>query len=308
MNASIVAALIASSVSLVIAASTAVLSIFQNVRSIRAEHELAEFKNELERSARSEERGEERRFEAKAQLDLHREPLLIAAYHLGDRIDNIRNGGYLGYLGDSGHRGETVLRSTLFRFGQFFARVELLYASIALMRFESDESTRGVAARLADIGRAFAWDNLVQKFASPPATSKVDPLFMLWREEQRAIGEMMCEHPAPETTTCVGYASFANDYADHFSKWFMTFADDLKKADAAKSNRLALLQGLLASLVMKLDEERAWTQPATEGHPAKPDWIANAPDPSDFKRLYERKLIPLELRQSNMATFSQDSA
>jgi hypothetical protein len=76
---------------------------------------------------------EERSVGAKAELDRYREPLLFAANELGDRIDNIRNKEVLSYLGALDHRRELALHSTLFRFGQYFARLELLYTNHSLM-------------------------------------------------------------------------------------------------------------------------------------------------------------------------------
>ena len=134
------------------------------------------------------------------------------------------------------------------------------------MRFERDEDTKTVAGLLADIGQTFATDKLDRTGSSG------SPRFMLWREEQRAIGELMCVAGESKQVACVGYSSFVNHY-DTYSEWFKTFVGDLESDDAAKSERLARLQSLLAQLVIQLDTERAYTRLTDDGRPEWPGWI-----------------------------------
>lgn len=276
MNASIIVALITSSASIVIASSSAAWTAFQNRKSrelqkelatnqSRSQVELEKLKHELQESARHEEQSSQ----AEAELDRYREPLLLAANDLGDRIDNIRNKGFLHYLRVADHRHDTALRSTLYRFGRFFAQLEALYSDLSFMRFQQAEDTRVVAALLADIGRTFATDRLDR------VGSSGRPRFMLWREEQRAIGELMCDRRDSKQVTCVGYSSFINNY-DGYSPWFSAFAEDLESGDAVKSGRLARLQSLLAQLVVQLDIDRVYSSFTEGGLPASPGWVVRA--------------------------------
>ena len=281
VDTAIVVALISSSASIVIAISSAWWAARESGRTreqqrdltdaqSRSQIELEKLKHDLDQAARSEERSSE----AKIQLDRYREPLLAATNELGDRIDNIRNRAFLSYLRVAGHRSETALSTTLYRFAQYFARVEMLYTSISLMRFENDSDTKAVASLLREIGRTFATDSLDW------TDSSSSPRFMLWREEQRAIGELMCEAPNGEIGTCAGYASFANDYDQRYSKWFTTFVEDLKTGNAASSERLVRLHELLARLVIQLDQDKVYMQLTSEDRPVWPGWITRAPDDS----------------------------
>jgi len=216
---------------------------------------------------------EERRIGAKAELDRYREPLLFAANELGQRIDNIRNKEFLFYF-DNPDRREHALLGTLFRFGQYFARLELLYTNLSLMHFENDEATRAVAGAIGKIGRAFATDTL-------------GPRFMVWREEQRGIGETMCEEHESKPASCIGYASFVNQYDKGYSKWFTTIARDLEALArdfrvyaVDDSERLRQLQNLLAELVTQLDEEKAYRHLSDSGQLETQQWIVRAGKPS----------------------------
>ena len=55
---------------------------------------------------------------------------------------------------------------------------------MGFLRFEQEDETRAVAKVLADIGRTFASDKFDR--TNGFATSQ----FMIWREEQKAIGEV----------------------------------------------------------------------------------------------------------------------
>jgi hypothetical protein len=277
VDAPIVAALITSSASVVIAISGVWWAARQSRKGqeqqrnladaqSRSQIELEKLKHELDQSAKIEERSSV----AKIQLDRYREPLLAAANELGDRIDNIRNRSFLFYLTVQDQRAETALQSTLYRFAQYFAYTEILYTNVSIMRFESDVDTKAVASLLRAIAGIFATDSLDWSEISN------SPRLMLWREEQRAIGELMWGTSKEGMRACAGYASFANDYDRRFAKWFVTFAEDLKAGDAVDSERLARLQEILAKLVIQLDEDRTYMQQASDGSFMWPGWVARA--------------------------------
>jgi hypothetical protein len=132
------------------------------------------------------EKSQERRRSARAELDRYREPLLSAVDELGNRIDNIRKKEFLHYDLDT-ERAQSALRSTSFRIAQYFAWTEILFGASGQHRFAADKRTRAVNAKLGWVGATFAKDSLDRKNRGQAASSRL----MLWREEQRAIGEQM---------------------------------------------------------------------------------------------------------------------
>jgi hypothetical protein len=118
-----------------------------------------------------------------------------------------------------------------------------------------------VARSLADIGKTFAND----RFDRSDGISR----FMIWREEQRAIGEVSTHRDDDGEYRSVGFATFAENYAAGDRKWFANFVSDLETADAAKSKRLARVQGLLAGLVRQLDENARYSD-------EPPKWMRRA--------------------------------
>jgi len=147
----------------------------------------------------------ERRLAAREKLDRYREPLLTAVDDLGSRINNIRNDGFLFYLHARG-RERTALLGTLFLFAQFFGWTEILYGSFDRLRFERDNSTKAVADVLRNIGRTLAVDRLDKADPSDSMTTQL----MIWREEQRAIGEIM--RAGDDPPGCMSFDSFAGEY------------------------------------------------------------------------------------------------
>lgn len=264
MNTAIVVALITSIASLVAAS-------FSAVWAVRLQRGLAT---------------EERKAGAKAELDRHREPLLFAANELGGRIDNIRNREFLSYFDGPNHLREQALLGTLFRFGQYFARLEMLLTDRTLMHYEKDEDTKAVAGIIGKIGRTFASDHL-----EPSTPFMSTRRFMVWRELQRGIGEMMCEERQGKPISCIGYASFVNNYDNRYSKWFTSitedlksFGEDLRSGAVDDSERLHQLQSQLAELVTKLDEEKAYLHLNESGKLERQLWIARADQPSSRAR------------------------
>jgi hypothetical protein len=194
-----------------------------------------------------ESRIEERRSEAKVVLDRYRGPLLDAAWQLGDRVDNIRNRCFLGYLSEGSGRERDARLTTLFRFAYYLGWREYLRTQIQLLPFENEGDTRLAAAFLNDVTRMLASDKLDGRWA------------MLWGDEQRGIGELMTEQPPGASSIVRGHAAFHRDYDKIFGEWMERFADDLFSPEVvSSSNRLRLLQWALYGLVRQLDEKGAY--------------------------------------------------
>jgi hypothetical protein len=221
----------------------------------------------------------ERREAAQAELDRYREPLLSAADEIGNRIDVIRNEYFFIYLDTDRH--EHAILSTLYRFAQYFAWTEILYGHSGHLRLAASKRTATVSETLARIASTLADDRYDRTDRRDCTTSQLG----IWREEQRAIGELMrgC-NTVPE---CIGYSAFVDIYQDRYAKWFAAFASQLEFAfrprPAAKANgsdRLDQLQGLLAKLLVELDVGRVLVEFDANGKVTKPRWAQPGRYPS----------------------------
>jgi hypothetical protein len=183
------------------------------------------------------------RREARKVLETYREPLLAAAYELQARLHNIlRNNFVEDYVvGNKAGKQEAALESTLYVFAQFFGWREIIRKEVQFLRFTRDEETREVGRLLQDIGETF----LTDRYGSQ---------FMIWRVEQRGLGERMITAPNGQPA-CMGYASFIEQRIK-MKEWLEPLEHDLKEIGDEGRNRLTRLQHLLLELVTKLDEKQ----------------------------------------------------
>ena len=183
------------------------------------------------------------RREARAVLEKHRDPLLAAAYELQARLHNILRNDFIEeyVLGNKARKQEAALESTLYVFAQFFGWREIIRREIQFLRFLKDEETREVGQLLRRIGEAFLTDEFGRQF-------------MVWRVEQRGLGERMIE-TSDGKPTCMGYASFI-ERRGTMGEWLDPLERDLRSIDDGGRARLTRLQHLLLDLVEKLDEDR----------------------------------------------------
>ena len=243
MYAAVIAALIAAGASVSVAVFSGVHS-RQNDLLIKR----------LDSSLRREEAAEQREAEAETVLARYREPLVAAAFQLQGRIHNIIEEEFLEtYMTPASQRSRDAKLSTLYRFGEYFAWTELLRRDIQFMKFREPQETRDVADLLSRIVRELATDEHGQAF-------------MIWPEEQRAMGECLIERDEG-TKASMGYASFDEAYESRLIRWFARLATDLDQPAASTSPRLPELRDLLRRLVATLDPdairfERWWEQPA----------------------------------------------
>jgi hypothetical protein len=210
-------------------------------------------------------RKQEQRLAAREKLDRYRAPLLAAVDDLGRRVNNVRNDGFLAYF-DVEDMRDTALLSTLFRVAQYLGWVEIIYGHSDRLRFESDKATKAVTDTLGDIGWILAADEFDRANENDFTTSRL----VLWREEQRAIGELM-RHEGNDPR-CIGFATFVDDYESRFSRWFATFASQLKDGSVSGTNRLAELHRVLARLIRQLDVDRVLVELDKTGKVTWPRW------------------------------------
>ena len=134
------------------------------------------------------------------------------AFDLQERLDNILNPSrdfLAGYGQADNPRRDDAVKTTLYRIAQFFCWVEVIRRDRLFLTFREPEETWVIAELVGRVGRTFADD-------------RYGPDFMLWREEQRAIGERMIGRDR-EPANCVGYATFVECYSDDYARWFQRF-------------------------------------------------------------------------------------
>jgi hypothetical protein len=183
----------------------------------------------------------EARREGRKVLETYREPLLAAAYELQARLHNILCNDFVEryIVAETAGKQDAALQSTLYVFAQFFGWREIIRREIQFLHFSRDEETRDIARLLRDITEAFLLDDY-------------GPQFMIWRVEQRGLGERMIASDG-DRPTCIGYASFLERRAT-LAEWLAPLERDLAAVGADGRTRLTDLQHLLLELVTRLDE------------------------------------------------------
>ena len=183
------------------------------------------------------------RREARKVLETYREPLLAAAYELQARLHNILCNNFVEdyVVGNKAGKNRAALESTLYVFAQFFGWGEIIRREVQFLRFTRDAETREVARLLRDIGETFLTDDF-------------GPQFMIWRVEQRGLGERMIV-VSDGKSACMGYASFM-ERRTTMSQWLEPLERDLKQIGKEGQKRLTELQHLLVDLVRKLDPKQ----------------------------------------------------
>lgn len=240
MSAEVVVALISAGV----AVCSAAVSAYATARSIRLQHALALRRSQLDRQEASED-----------LVRRYREPLLLAAFDLQARICNIVQDDFLArHLASADPDEQQYARtSTLYRVGDYFGWTEILRRGLQFLDLGDDRLTRELASLLATVSRTFSDTRLY------PAGA-----FRLFRDEQRALGEIMLE-PADgdgdgRHYQCIGYAAFTARLAEDpsFARWLRRLGND---ADALGSpapgqlDRLITVQQALADVIEFLDPE-----------------------------------------------------
>ena len=187
-------------------------------------------------------------------LARYSEPLARAAFDMQSRLYNILRMNFLQAFYTRQHYAET---STLWLIGQYLAWVEILRREVQVLDVGDSRQTAELQRRLFAVTDAFASD-------------AGDQRFMVFRQDQRAIGEIMVvcrEVGEVKRSDCMGYAQFSEALSKkEFSRWFerlrrdldslATEAKDIGSQRFLQSPRLILLQRALIDLVDLLDRDR----------------------------------------------------
>ena len=181
---------------------------------------------------------------ADAVLARYREPLVGAAYELQGRLYNIIKLGFLGkyYVRGDEAQKRYAIENTLYVIAQYFGWSEILRHEIQFLSFSDSERTRVVAERQR---------RLVELFQSD--ADELGRPFLVWRGEQRAIGELMVSREGDEVR-CLGYASFVERKEPEFRGWLKRLEIEIDElAKSQHTPRLVELQHALVDLVRELD-------------------------------------------------------
>lgn len=235
-------------VALISALAAVAVALVTSVRTARLERELASARAASDKSLallgsqlRAEEREQDRELSAREELDRFREPLMLAAWNLADRIDNIRRRGFAGYFHAGPPRDRIALLGTLYRISSYLGWVQIVEDQVGQLRLAQDNSTAASARTLAEVGSTFASDGLDRS------------RLMLWREEQRAIGGLMRQEDRDDRL--IGFETFVELYEEKFASWLESLAVHLKSDEAARFERLRRLETQLRELVSQLDRD-----------------------------------------------------
>jgi hypothetical protein len=185
------------------------------------------------------------RREAEAVLAKYREPLVAAAFELQGRLFNILRFGFLRkYLvnGDEAQKTYAV-ENTLYVVAQYFGWSEILRREIQFLSFSDSQKSRAAARCQRRIVELFQSDD--PELGRP---------FLIWRGEQRAIGERMIA-TANERVECLGYASFLERRDPEFRRWFGRLEGEINEVVETPNRRLIELQNALVDLIRELDPQ-----------------------------------------------------
>lgn len=136
-------------------------------------------------------------------------------------------------------RRDVAMQTTLYTFAQYFGWREILREEIQFLDLRREEETREINALMGKITQKFATDSLGDRF-------------LLWKAEQRAIGEAMIGdwYGRP---VCIGYLEFLNR-RDVLAPLLSGLRDDIEHtSQEVQSQRLTEVQHLLIGLIRRLD-------------------------------------------------------
>jgi hypothetical protein len=208
----------------------------------------------------------------------YRDPLLQAAFGLQSRLYNIVHLSFLDFTKSKSEDEKTYARdSTLWHFAEYLGWAEILRREVQFLDLGTVSKNKRLQKRLGAIASALASDDngFLPTFyvsADKPTRPPTGPRFIVFRDDQRAIGEVMVrERPLPDETKtagCLDYSEFVKKVesarnakeTDPFSRWCRRFDADLGTFASAgwdsRHPRLIEIQRRLIDLVDLLDAKQ----------------------------------------------------
>lgn len=189
----------------------------------------------------------------KTVLDKYREFICVSAYELQGRIHNIIVRELFSYANSSNESYSNNVRYyTMFLVSQFFAWKEILRKEMHYLDFCKGKEEILILEDLESLETSFASD-LIE-----------DEVFMIFRGEQRAIGECMIVYNKEILTyECIGYSKFIELLENEKSeKWFTILTENIDRAllqyeehNEFYSKRLFEIHNKLIDLLNTLDPD-----------------------------------------------------
>jgi hypothetical protein len=223
-----------------VAIGSALLSSYAAIKATRMQYELELRRSKFDRSTAVEE-----------VMSRFRDPLIRAAVDLQGRIYSIVTTDYIPrhINTDDPELARYARNSTLFRLAEYFGWLEVLRRGVQFLDFGNEDKSRELNILLYRIGFALA-----NRHRFPNST------FRLFRDEQRAIGELMLEALPGDSRgyRCMGYARFVERFEgdSSFSRWFDRLVGDIDamaEPSPGCMDRLAVVNNLLIDLLEFLD-------------------------------------------------------
>jgi hypothetical protein len=181
----------------------------------------------------------------------YRDPLLLASADLQSRLYNILEKGFLSYYNEAS-RQDFVTLYTAFLVGQYLSWTSILRRQVQFLRFSTDKTNKKLSRTIEAIQESFSTD----RYGSD------EDLFMLWRGQQLAIGEMMTD-TENGGLSCIQYSKFTEKFKSEdstFREWFRPITEGITRLAEAHSrqvhltaNQLRRLQHSLLDLIDILD-------------------------------------------------------
>lgn len=181
----------------------------------------------------------------------YRDPLLGSVFDLQSRLYNIVAKDFLiRYMCESEHERRYAVDNTMHLLAEYLAWVEIIRREIQFLDLGGEVANR-------------RWLNALEDVRDVLARDDIDPVFRVFRGEQRAIGETMtvalADADGGRRRESLGYAEFVTRrQTAEFDRWFRKLEADLELLAAephAHLERVTLLQNRLIDVLDIFDPD-----------------------------------------------------
>jgi hypothetical protein len=178
----------------------------------------------------------------------YRSPLLRAAIDLDGRLYSIVQLDFMKrhLTSKEPSEREYATTSTIFRLAEYFGWVEVLRRGVQFLDLGDEVRSQELTRLLHEVSLCFA-----NSHEFPDAALRI------FRDEQRAIGELMLDpvHGDPRGYQCIGYAAFSTKLSadPSFVRWFARLGEQIRVMADSPPEFLDRLVQLHESLTLLLD-------------------------------------------------------
>lgn len=175
-----------------------------------------------------------------------RSPVLSASVQLRSRISNILDAGFLEQYGNAHQR--YIVESTAFAVCEVFGWAEALRRDRDYYILVDEDGIHELETGLAAMGRAFSTDTIRTEGGGCAS-------MMIWRMQQRAMGEIMLGPAAPHNGV-IGYTTFVAALRNgDWDDWLRPLCNDIEAAveDPSQiSPRLAAVAAAIDEMMVRV--------------------------------------------------------